>query len=229
VAHDEGYFAADAESNEELERLRLIESLGDPATTRRLATLGVDTGWHCLEVGAGSGSIAGWLSERVGPDGSVVATDIDTRFLGGLSQSNIEVRAHDVTKDELETDCFDLVHCRTLLCHLGNPEVVLASLVSALTPGGWILAEEPDFGIIEAADKDHPLAHDFDTANPKRFAFLRDAGIMDGFLGRSLPALMERAGLAEVQNEGLTQIARGGDPASRNWITVCDREPPRVS
>jgi len=223
VAHDEGYFAADAESQQELERLRLIESLGDPATTRRLASLGVDTGWQCLEVGAGAGSIARWLSERVGPDGSVVATDIDTRFLGGLSRTNIEVRAHDVTKDELETDRFDLVHCRTLLCHLGNPEVVVASLVGALAPGGWILAEEPDFGVIESADKDHPLALHFDTASPKRFAFLREAGIMDGFLGRSLPSLMEKVGLAEGQNEGSTQIARGGDPASCNWMTVCDR------
>ncbi len=223
MEHDEGYFAADAEAQAELDRLRLIESLGDPATTRHLATLGVDTGWQCLEVGAGAGSIARWLSERVGPDGTVVATDIDPRFLAGLSQANTEVRAHDVTKDALETNRFDLVHCRTLLCHVGNPEVVLGSLVGALAPGGWILAEEPDFGIIESADKTHPLASDFDTASPKRFAFLREAGIMDGFLGRSLPLLMEAAGLVEVQNEGSTNIARGGDPASRNWMSVCDR------
>jgi SAM-dependent methyltransferase len=153
----------------------------------------------------------------------VVATDIDTRFLEDLTQSHIEVRSHDVTKDAFEVDRFDLVHCRTLLCHVANPEAVLSSLVSAMAPGGWILAEEPDFGIVEAADKSHPLARDFDTACPKRFAFLRDAGFMDGFLGRSLPALMETVGLVEVQNEGTTNIARGGDGASRNWMTVCDR------
>jgi SAM-dependent methyltransferase len=201
----------------------LIESLSDPATTRHLTSVGVDTGWKCLEVGAGAGSIARWLSDRVGSDGLVVAADLDTRFLGDLTQPNIEVRTHDVTKDALETDRFDLVHCRALLCHVANPDVVLSALVSALIPSGWILAEEPDFGIIEAEDKSHPLALDFDTASPKRFAFLRDAGFMDGFFGRSLPALMETVGLAEVQNEGRTDIARGGDGASRNWKAVCDR------
>jgi hypothetical protein len=51
MARDEGYFATDAEYQAELDRLRPIESLGDPATTRRLAGLGVETGGQCLEVG----------------------------------------------------------------------------------------------------------------------------------------------------------------------------------
>jgi SAM-dependent methyltransferase len=223
MANDPGYFAADAEAQQELDRLHLIESLSDPATTRRLDDLGAATGWRCLEVGAGAGSIAHWLSERVGPEGSVVAADIDVRFLGWLSDSNVEVRTHDVTKDALEADRFDLVHCRALLCHVASPEAALGTLVGALRPGGWILAEEPDFGIIEATDKDHPLAGDFDSASPKRFAFLQEAGIMDGFFGRSLPALMETTGVVGVKNEGLTEIARGGDPTSRNWMSVCDR------
>ena len=32
---------------------------------------------HCLEVGAGGGSIAHWLCQAVGPTGRVLATDID--------------------------------------------------------------------------------------------------------------------------------------------------------
>ncbi len=39
------------------ERLALIERSMDPATTNYLQTLGVATGWHCLTVGAGGGSI----------------------------------------------------------------------------------------------------------------------------------------------------------------------------
>jgi SAM-dependent methyltransferase len=223
MATESGYFAADAGAQQELDRLRLIEFLSDPTTTRHLEALGVAAGWQCLEAGAGAGSIARWLSERVGADGNVVAADIDVRFLGWLSEPNVEVRTYDVTKDALETDHFDLVHCRGLLCHVANPEAVLDRLIRALKPGGWILAEEPDFGIIEAADKRHPLAGDFDSASPKRFVFLREAGIMDGFFGRVLPALMEAAGLVGVDNEGSTAITRGGDAASRNWMSVCDR------
>jgi hypothetical protein len=42
----------------ERDRLTAIESLFDPASRRLLAGLGVATGWQCLEVGRGAGSLA---------------------------------------------------------------------------------------------------------------------------------------------------------------------------
>ena len=86
------YFAADAEYQAELTRRRIAEAECDPLTVRYLLRLGVGGGWRCLEVGAGAGSIVRWLSDRVGPNGSVVAADIDTRFLEDLSERNIQVR-----------------------------------------------------------------------------------------------------------------------------------------
>lgn len=68
-----GYFAADAEAGAELARLRLIEAECDRHSFRYLDAIGVDTGWRCLEVGAGGGSVVRWLSERVGAKGHVVA------------------------------------------------------------------------------------------------------------------------------------------------------------
>ena len=66
--------------------------------------------------------MAEWLSTRVGPTGRVVATDIELRFLGRISAPNLEVRQHDILKDDLETSHYDLVHCRLLLMHLAEPE-----------------------------------------------------------------------------------------------------------
>ena len=43
--------------------------------------MGLAEGWHVLEVGAGGGSMARWLSEQVGPSGRVMATDIDLQRL----------------------------------------------------------------------------------------------------------------------------------------------------
>jgi SAM-dependent methyltransferase len=223
VRQEAGYFAADAEYQAELNRLRLREASGDPYTTWHLANLGVGSGWRCLEIGAGAGSIARWLSERVGSSGHVLATDIDTRFLSDLTFPNVEVRAHDITKDELDADAFDLVHCRAVLCHLRDPKAVLGRLKDALVQGGWLLAEEPDFGTIKAVDEEHPLAEGFDSASPKRTRYLAEVGIMDGYFGRSLPALMERVGLSEVANYGATLISRGGDSASQVWLSLCDR------
>src|ERR1700758_3786464 len=91
-----GYFAADAEAGDELERLKLIEAAFDAHTFRHLDTIGVEIGWRCLEVGAGAGSVVRGLSERVGATGKVVAADIDPRFIGDLQQANIEVRRCDI-------------------------------------------------------------------------------------------------------------------------------------
>lgn len=41
----------------ELDRLRLLESAFDPQPRQRLENVGIIDGWHCLEVGAGAGSI----------------------------------------------------------------------------------------------------------------------------------------------------------------------------
>ena len=61
----------------EHERLERVAALTDPATIRYLEQIGVGEGWQCAEVGAGSGSIARWLSNRVGHFGRVEAIDIE--------------------------------------------------------------------------------------------------------------------------------------------------------
>jgi tRNA A58 N-methylase Trm61 len=83
----------------ELERLGLQAGVIDPVTIRHLETIGVSDGWKCLEVGAGTGSIAQWLSTKVGTAGKVVATDINTGFLSRIAAPNIEIRRHDILKD----------------------------------------------------------------------------------------------------------------------------------
>ena len=123
-------------------RLSELERLLDPGTLQRLSGLGVAQGWQCLEVGAGRGSIAHWLAERVAPSGRVLATDIEPRFLAQHASPVLTVRQHDITADPLAEGAFDLVHARLVLMHLPGREQVLARLVQALRPGGWLLLEE---------------------------------------------------------------------------------------
>ena len=125
-------------------RFSALARIFDPGTVRNLSALGVEQGWRCLEVGGGGGSIATWLCDRVGPKGRVVATDLDTRFLERIDRDNLEVRRHNLVIDLLPEGPFDLVHARLVLMHLPERESVLGRLVSALKPGGWLLAEEFD-------------------------------------------------------------------------------------
>ena len=206
------YFAKDAEFYDELERTRLREQEWDPATICRLLDLGVSEGWRCLEVGAGGGSIARWLAERVGTRGHVVVIDIDTRFLNALDAPNIEVRCQDITKDDPEADVYDLVHCRCLLMHLADPASIVRRFMRALKPGGWVLLEECDSVTWAAIDRSHPLAQVHNATIPKIFEYWRTAHVMDLLLGRSLPAMLDELGMIEVRNEGTARVLRGGDP-----------------
>ncbi len=128
----------------ERERLAAIEGGLDAYSVGCLSAIGVGAGWHCLEIGAGGGSIARWLCDRVGPTGRVVATDLETEFLEEIEAPNLEVRRHDILVDPLEDGAFHLVHARKVLEHLPQPDRVLAKMISAVRPGGWVLVEDAD-------------------------------------------------------------------------------------
>ena len=199
------------------QRLAALEAWLDPGTTRHLEALGVSDGWHCLEVGAGGGSIAAWLSARVGPSGRVVATDLDTRFVEALDQPNLEVRRHNIVTDALEAGAFDLVHVRFLLLHLPEREAVLRKLVAALKPGGWLLVEEPDFisGVADPTSGAEAAAL-FDKVYAAHLRVQEARGI-DTAYGRRLLSSLDAAGLSSVNAEGRASILRFG-PGSTGHV-----------
>ena len=82
-------------------RLALLEQMLDPMTQRRIKMLGVGQGARCLEVAAGSGSIAKWLCEQVGQTGSVMATDINTTLLDEIRLPNLATSALPLSRLEL--------------------------------------------------------------------------------------------------------------------------------
>ena len=136
----------------EKQRLESIAALTDPATILYLKEIGVEKGWRCAEVGAGTGSIARWLCECVGESGHVVATDINTVFLAELDYSNLEVRRQNIVTEPLEEDSYDLIHVKILIQHLPYREKILQQLVAALRPKGYLLVEESDIRSIQTCE-----------------------------------------------------------------------------
>ena len=209
------YIAQESADTFERERLGLLERLADPITLRRLQSLGVGVGWRCLEVGAGHGSIVRWLAKQVGPQGEVVATDLNPRFLRDLVEPNIIVHQHDILSDELEDAHYDLVHCRFLLMHLSQPQRAAERMAKAVRPGGWLCLEESDYSATRAAVSSHPLARRFTNKIRVAFDALRAGGIMDPYFGRGVRGLVEGLGFVEVGHEGVTWINRGGEIGAR--------------
>jgi SAM-dependent methyltransferase len=144
------------EDRAERERLAAIEAGLDPFTIDCLEKIGVREGWRCLEVGAGGGSITEWLCRRVGPNGKVVATELQTKFLETIDAQNLEVRKHDISREELEAKAFDLVSARKVLEHLADPTAGLRRMASAVRPGGWLMVEDTDLATIRQFSCPHP-------------------------------------------------------------------------
>jgi SAM-dependent methyltransferase len=204
-------YLIDGELDPARERLHLLQVLDDPGTIAHLEEIGVTEGWHCLEAGAGGGSVAAWLSRRVGAAGRVVATDLEVRFVRELGLGNLEVREHDIASDPLEEQAFDLVHARSLLLHVQQRDEAFRKLAAAVKPGGWILFEEPN------AFYDAPLA----AAPPESqalyrrvmdaiYEFVRSRGV-DPNLGGELPGRLRDLGFEAPRGEGRLHVFRGGE------------------
>jgi SAM-dependent methyltransferase len=189
----------------ERERLRVLQAYQDPPTIQHLAATGVSTGWNCLDVGAGGGSITRWLAERVGPTGTVLATDIELDLLSGVELPNVTVRRHDVRTDPMQAGWFDLVHTRYVLIHLPERQDVLGRMVASVRPGGRIVIGDVDFSSMRLSVEDarfEKVAQALDTA-------VRLAG-WDPEMGPKLAGMLERCGVRGVEAAGTCGYQRGG-------------------
>ena len=198
MTEDRGYLL-DNRRPEAGARFDALAELFDPWTFRHLDALGVAEGWRCWEVGAGGPTVPSWLAARVGPAGYVLATDIDTSWVAAAADGSYEVRRHDVGADPPPEQGFDLVHARLVLVHVPQRAAALATMLSALRPGGWLLVEEADpmMQPLVCPDESGPAQR---LANKIKSGFrtlMSERGV-DLAYGRTLPRLMRLAGLVEV-------------------------------
>lgn len=195
------------------ERFPALSDLYDGETIRCLQAIGVASGWQCLEIAAGGGSVARWLTGQVGTGGRVLATDLDTRFLESLADPALEVRRHDIVRDPLPGPAFDLVHARLILVHLPERELALANMVGALKPGGWLVCEEFDSLSLPA----DPTLHPAECALKAQVAMqqVMAARGANTRYGRDLAARLRAHGLVDIRAQARMAMWQGGSAGAR--------------
>jgi SAM-dependent methyltransferase len=210
------WYVFDSDFPDEDVRLALGEAVWDGDTIARLTELGVGAGWSCLELGAGRGSIARWLAERVGPQGAVVATDLRAdRLAADLHGTSVVVERHDLNADPLPEEHFDLIHARLVLQHLPERRRIVARLARALRPAGVLLLEDTDVASLFS----HPAEADFQgRVKEAAYRVMRDAGY-DPRCGLRNLDLVTEAGLVEPAAQGRAHVIRGGSPAAQ-WYAL---------
>jgi len=183
-------------------RMDVLARLYDPTSRRVLESTGIAPGWRCLEVGGGGGSVARWLAQRVGPAGSVLCTDLDTRIIErerATAGANLQVVRHDIAQDPLPENSFDLAHARLVMIHVPQRELALEKMAKSLKPGGWLVIEDFDSASVQPDTKVSRLETPLPTAEAVRKYLTRHH---DGYYGRRLHGRFRELGLVDVFAEG---------------------------
>lgn len=206
-------YVFDNDSAHAREQHRCLAAMLDPLATERLAQTGVTDGWRCWEVGAGGGSVAGWLAERAAPSGSVLATDVKPEHIP--QAPGLEVARHDVVQDPLPDDPFDLIYARLVLLHLPERRAVLRRLAGALRSGGWLQLDEFDITYGPTLLAPDPAAGEVYERFLAAKARMFEAAGADGAWGQRVPQAMREAGLVDIDADARLQTWRAGSPGAQ--------------
>jgi ubiquinone/menaquinone biosynthesis C-methylase UbiE len=198
----------------------------DSFTTGRITDLLALQGARCLEVGAGGGSIAVWLAERVGPFGRVLATDLAPHLIP--THHRLQVMRHDLTTEPIPEGPWDLVHARLVLSHLPNRHQVLRDMIAQLAPGGILLVEDwtPRLDcVLVAPDQDTERFYlHFQEAVSRVFT----AAGSDRSWGRQIHHAMLNADLVDVQTVVHAESWPGGTAGARLMQATIEQLRPQL-
>ena len=124
-----------------------------------LDALGIQPGWTVADVGAGAGYTSLRLARRVGPEGLVLATDVQPQMLQMLRRNaqaagirNIRPILCTQTDPKLPAGQVDLALLVDVYHEMSDPEASLRGIRKALKPGGQLVLVE-----IRAEDPEVPI------------------------------------------------------------------------
>ncbi|PBC75922.1 methyltransferase family protein [Streptomyces sp. TLI_235] len=199
------------------ERIDLGSLAYDDTARRRLLALGVGPGSRCLDIGAGTGTIARWLAEEVGVD-EVLAVDRDVRFLEPHAGGALRTLTADITAPDFDPGRFDLVHARFVLMHIPEHRRLAARLCEFLLPGGrLVLGDAVD--LTSASPPDTP----YRLAMRAMWRALRETIGTDVSWTPQYPRLLEGLGLTGVGAEITVPPLTAGSPIAAFWVDTWRR------
>jgi len=194
----------------EAERARLLKQVHELAGEARwlLDQLHVRPGARAIDLGCGPQGVLDLLSERVGPNGSVVGLEQSDVFAAAARKfaaeqrlANVEVVQGDAKSTGLPRASFDVVFARLVLVNVPEPQRVADEMAALLRPGGVVASYEADF---------LPHLCDPPSAAWNRLfeifqAFSAAKGV-DLFVGRKTHRMLRHAGIVDVQVNSLVHV-----------------------
>jgi ubiquinone/menaquinone biosynthesis C-methylase UbiE len=163
-----------------------------------IAPADVQPGLTVVDYGCGPGGLTIELARRVGPDGRVLAVDINRAFLERtrelVEQAGLAERVHTrlMEGDVIPVDdaAVDRVICKNVLEYVPDPETTIAEIFRIVRPGGVVHVSDSDWAGVVL----EPLG--------ERFARLMSAASIafrTPLIARSLYGMFRGAGCEDIQ------------------------------
>jgi ubiquinone/menaquinone biosynthesis C-methylase UbiE len=149
-----------AEWIQTLERPQRIEGL---KVDEIVAHLKLKPGMVVADIGSGSGVFSRPLAKTVGPNGKLVAVDIEPGLLSYVRERaqkenipNIETHLGEPNDAKLPGAIVDLALIHDVLHHIENREIYLKNLAKYIKPGGRVAIVDLDVNNPEGPHRDQP-------------------------------------------------------------------------
>ena len=111
--------------------------------------LGIKPGLTVLEIGPGSGTYTLAAAEALGPQGKIIAIDIEERVVEHIRKrimrrrvTNIEVRQGDAQALAFDSDTFDAIYAITVFGEIPDRGRALREFKRVVVPGGTLAISE---------------------------------------------------------------------------------------
>ena len=138
--------------------------------------IGVEPGWIVAEIGAGRGRYVVHMAKRVGPEGKILANDIDKGSLDYLEQRrerdeipNVAAILGELADPKLPEGACDMIYVINSYHHFDEPVELMRNALPALKPDGIMVIVEHDREKI-------PDAEDHSTSQEVLLAQMDEAG-----------------------------------------------------
>lgn len=168
-----------------------------------------------LEIGCGTGAVIRTLAQRPGV-AEALGVDPSPVFINrarslAKQYSNLAFEVGDGRALELADGRFDAVLVHTTLCHVPEPERLLAEAFRVLRPGGTLAAFDGDYATATVAKGT------YDPLEVCVHAF-REYFVHDSWLVRRLPHLIAAAGFEVMTMRSHGYIEEGQSGYLQAWI-----------
>lgn len=152
---------------------------------------------------AAGSSVAGTAATRLDREPRIVLAGRGLAEQRGLPVEFVEA---DATESGLKSESYDVVHARTLLLNVNNPEEILAEMIRIARPGGVVAVQEPDASAW-TCDPPHPA---FDTLRAEIVNAFQRSG-KDFNIGRRVARMLRESGLEDVRVRPTARVTQVGE------------------